>query len=97
VPLIAETGGLNAMFCDTTALREQVVDDVVMSGFRSAGQRCSALRVLFLPHETADDIIEMIKGAMDVLSSATPPTLQPTSARSSTPKRAACSTRTSNA
>jgi RHH-type proline utilization regulon transcriptional repressor/proline dehydrogenase/delta 1-pyrroline-5-carboxylate dehydrogenase len=66
-PLIAETGGLNALFCDTTALKEQVVDDVIMSGFRSAGQRCSALRVLFLPHETADDIIEMIKGAMDVL------------------------------
>ncbi|HPN07371.1 MAG TPA: aldehyde dehydrogenase family protein, partial [Hyphomonadaceae bacterium] len=66
-PLIAETGGLNAMFCDTTALKEQVVDDVIMSGFRSAGQRCSALRILFLPHETADDIVEMIKGAMDVL------------------------------
>ncbi len=66
-PLIAETGGLNAMFCDTTALKEQVVDDVIMSGFRSAGQRCSALRILFLPHETADDTIEMIKGAMEVL------------------------------
>ncbi|OYX49692.1 MAG: bifunctional proline dehydrogenase/L-glutamate gamma-semialdehyde dehydrogenase [Alphaproteobacteria bacterium 32-64-14] len=66
VPLIAETGGLNALFCDTTALREQVVDDVVMSAFRSAGQRCSALRVLFLPHETADDTVEMIKGAMEV-------------------------------
>lgn len=66
-PLIAETGGLNAMFCDTTALREQVVDDVVMSAFRSAGQRCSALRVLFLPHETADETVEMIKGAIDVL------------------------------
>lgn len=66
-PLIAETGGLNAMFVDTTALKEQVVDDVVMSAFRSAGQRCSALRVLLLPHDTADDIIEMLKGAMDVL------------------------------
>ncbi len=66
-PLIAETGGLNALFCDTTALKEQVVDDVVMSAFRSAGQRCSALRVLFLPHETADDIVEMLKGAMEVL------------------------------
>jgi len=66
VPLIAETGGLNALFCDTTALREQVVDDVVMSAFRSAGQRCSALRVLFLPHETAEETIEMIKGAMEV-------------------------------
>jgi RHH-type proline utilization regulon transcriptional repressor/proline dehydrogenase/delta 1-pyrroline-5-carboxylate dehydrogenase len=66
-PLIAETGGLNALFCDTTALKEQVVDDVVMSAFRSAGQRCSALRILFLPHETADETIEMLKGAMDVL------------------------------
>jgi RHH-type proline utilization regulon transcriptional repressor/proline dehydrogenase/delta 1-pyrroline-5-carboxylate dehydrogenase len=71
-PLIAETGGLNAMFCDTTALKEQVVDDVVMSGFRSAGQRCSALRVLFLPHETADEILEMLKGAMQVLSIGDP-------------------------
>ena len=72
VPLIAETGGLNALFCDTTALREQVVDDVVMSAFRSAGQRCSALRVLFLPHETAEETIEMIKGAMDVQVIADP-------------------------
>ncbi len=66
-PLIAETGGLNAMFCDTTALKEQVVDDVIMSAFRSAGQRCSALRILLLPHETADATVEMIKGAMEVL------------------------------
>jgi RHH-type proline utilization regulon transcriptional repressor/proline dehydrogenase/delta 1-pyrroline-5-carboxylate dehydrogenase len=66
-PLIAETGGLNALFCDTTALREQVVDDVVMSAFRSAGQRCSALRLLFLPHETADETLEMITGAMEVM------------------------------
>ncbi|MEP7211296.1 MAG: bifunctional proline dehydrogenase/L-glutamate gamma-semialdehyde dehydrogenase PutA, partial [Alphaproteobacteria bacterium] len=65
--LIAETGGLNAMFCDTTALKEQVVDDVVMSAFRSAGQRCSALRLLVLPHETADDILEMLEGAMAAL------------------------------
>jgi RHH-type proline utilization regulon transcriptional repressor/proline dehydrogenase/delta 1-pyrroline-5-carboxylate dehydrogenase len=72
VPLIAETGGLNALFCDTTALREQVVDDVVMSAFRSAGQRCSALRVLFLPHETAEETIAMIKGAMDVQVIADP-------------------------
>ncbi len=71
-PLIAETGGLNAMFCDTTALKEQVVDDVVMSAFRSAGQRCSALRILFLPHETADDILEMLKGALGVLSMGDP-------------------------
>lgn len=72
VPLIAETGGLNALFCDTTALREQVVDDVVMSAFRSAGQRCSALRVLFLPHETAEETIAMIKGAMEVQIIADP-------------------------
>jgi RHH-type proline utilization regulon transcriptional repressor/proline dehydrogenase/delta 1-pyrroline-5-carboxylate dehydrogenase len=67
VPLIAETGGMNAMFVDTTALAEQVVDDVVASAFRSAGQRCSALRILLLPHETAEAIIEMLKGAMDAL------------------------------
>lgn len=65
--LIAETGGLNAMFVDTTALREQVMDDVVNSAFNAAGQRCSALRLLFLPEETADMIIEGLEGAMDVL------------------------------
>src|SRR5690606_4818618 len=67
IPFIAETGGLNAMFADTTALREQVVDDVVLSAFGSAGQRCSALRILFLPEETADHLIEGIAGAMDQL------------------------------
>ncbi|MGB5078224.1 MAG: L-glutamate gamma-semialdehyde dehydrogenase, partial [Sphingorhabdus sp.] len=67
IPFIAETGGLNAMFLDTSALKEQVVDDVVLSAFGSAGQRCSALRILFVPHECADAIIETIKGAMDVL------------------------------
>ena len=67
VPFIAETGGLNAMFVDTTALREQVVDDVILSAFGSAGQRCSALRLLFLPTDTADLIIEGVKGAMDAL------------------------------
>jgi RHH-type proline utilization regulon transcriptional repressor/proline dehydrogenase/delta 1-pyrroline-5-carboxylate dehydrogenase len=66
-PFIAETGGLNAMFVDTTALREQVIDDVLLSGFGSAGQRCSALRMLFLPHETADALIEGLVGAMDAL------------------------------
>jgi len=70
--LIAETGGLNGMFVDTTALKEQVVDDVVGSAFNAAGQRCSALRVLFLPHETADDIIDGIKGAMDTLNIGDP-------------------------
>jgi len=64
VPLIAETGGQNCMIVDSTALPEQVVDDVVASGFQSAGQRCSALRVLFVQEEIADKVITMIKGAM---------------------------------
>jgi RHH-type proline utilization regulon transcriptional repressor/proline dehydrogenase/delta 1-pyrroline-5-carboxylate dehydrogenase len=67
IPLIAETGGLNGLFVDTTALREQVIDDVVASAFGSAGQRCSALRIAFLPEETADELIEGIAGAMDAL------------------------------
>ena len=67
VPFIAETGGLNAMFVDTTALREQVIDDVISSAFGSAGQRCSALRILFVPRETADQIIDGLAGAMDAL------------------------------
>jgi len=65
LPLIAETGGLNAMFVDTTAQREQLIDDVMLSAFGSAGQRCSALRLLFLPRETAEATIESLKGAMD--------------------------------
>jgi len=72
LPLIAETGGLNAMFVDTTAQREQVIDDVILSAFGSAGQRCSALRLLFLPEETADGLIEGLKGAMDVLTVGDP-------------------------
>ncbi|MEW6576431.1 MAG: aldehyde dehydrogenase family protein, partial [Pseudomonadota bacterium] len=64
VPLIAETGGLNAMFVDSTALSEQVVRDVVISGFQSAGQRCSALRLLLLQEEVAQHTIEMLVGAM---------------------------------
>ena len=67
IPFIAETGGLNAMFVDTTALREQVVDDVINSAFGSAGQRCSALRMLFLPHDSADGIIECLTGALAAL------------------------------
>ena len=63
VPLIAETGGINAMIVDATALPEQVADDVVTSAFRSAGQRCSALRLLFLQEDVADRMIEMIVGA----------------------------------
>jgi RHH-type proline utilization regulon transcriptional repressor/proline dehydrogenase/delta 1-pyrroline-5-carboxylate dehydrogenase len=67
VPFIAETGGLNAMFVDTTALREQVIDDAILSAFGSAGQRCSALRLLIVPDETADALIEGLAGAMDAL------------------------------
>ncbi|WOC17115.1 bifunctional proline dehydrogenase/L-glutamate gamma-semialdehyde dehydrogenase PutA [Pseudochrobactrum sp. MP213Fo] len=63
VPLIAETGGLNAMIVDATALPEQVADDVVMSAFRSAGQRCSALRLLYLQDDVADTMLKMIDGA----------------------------------
>jgi RHH-type proline utilization regulon transcriptional repressor/proline dehydrogenase/delta 1-pyrroline-5-carboxylate dehydrogenase len=63
VPLIAETGGINAMIVDATALPEQVADDVVTSAFRSAGQRCSALRLLFIQDEVADRMIEVIAGA----------------------------------
>ncbi|WP_024577016.1 MULTISPECIES: bifunctional proline dehydrogenase/L-glutamate gamma-semialdehyde dehydrogenase PutA [unclassified Afipia] len=63
VPLIAETGGINAMIVDATALPEQVSDDVVTSAFRSAGQRCSALRLLFVQDDVADRMIEIIAGA----------------------------------
>jgi RHH-type proline utilization regulon transcriptional repressor/proline dehydrogenase/delta 1-pyrroline-5-carboxylate dehydrogenase len=64
IPFIAETGGLNAMFVDTTALKEQVIDDVILSAFGSAGQRCSALRILYAPKEAADALIEGLKGAL---------------------------------
>ncbi len=67
VPLIAETGGINAMIVDSTALPEQVVADVVASAFRSAGQRCSALRLLLVQEEIADGVIAMLGGAMDTL------------------------------
>jgi RHH-type proline utilization regulon transcriptional repressor/proline dehydrogenase/delta 1-pyrroline-5-carboxylate dehydrogenase len=63
VPLIAETGGINAMIVDATALPEQVVDDAVMSAFRSAGQRCSALRLLAVQEDVADRVIDMLVGA----------------------------------
>jgi len=72
VPLIAETGGQNVMFVDSTALLEQVADDVVTSAFKSAGQRCSALRVLYLQDDIADDALEMIKGAMATYSLGDP-------------------------
>ena len=64
IPFIAETGGLNGMFVDTTALKEQVIDDVILSAFGSSGQRCSALRLLYVPHDSADALIEGLKGAL---------------------------------
>lgn len=67
VPLIAETGGQNVMVVDSSALPEQVVQDVMASSFQSAGQRCSALRVLLLQDEVADKTIEMLEGAMQEL------------------------------
>ena len=67
VPFIAETGGINAMIVDSTALPEQVVVDVVTSAFRSAGQRCSALRLLLLQEDIADNTLHMLAGAMDTL------------------------------
>ncbi len=66
-PLIAETGGLNAMIVDSTALPEQAVGDIVMSAFQSAGQRCSALRILYVQEDIADKLSEMLQGAMDEL------------------------------
>ena len=71
VPLIAETGGINAMIVDATALPEQVTDDVVTSAFRSAGQRCSALRLLCVQEDIAASTLEMLIGAMKCLSSLT--------------------------
>jgi RHH-type proline utilization regulon transcriptional repressor/proline dehydrogenase/delta 1-pyrroline-5-carboxylate dehydrogenase len=72
VPLIAETGGINAMIVDATALPEQVTDDVVASAFRSAGQRCSALRLLCLQDDVADRMLEMIAGAARELALGDP-------------------------
>ena len=72
VPLIAETGGINAMVVDATALPEQVADDVTMSAFRSAGQRCSALRLLCVQEDVADRMIEMIAGSARELKLADP-------------------------
>ena len=72
VPLIAETGGINAMVVDSTALPEQVSDAVMQSAFRSAGQRCSALRLLCVHAEIADPVIEMIRGAARELVTGDP-------------------------
>jgi RHH-type proline utilization regulon transcriptional repressor/proline dehydrogenase/delta 1-pyrroline-5-carboxylate dehydrogenase len=72
VPLIAETGGINAMIVDATALPEQVTDDVIASAFRSAGQRCSALRLLCLQDDIADGVIAMVAGAAQELEIGDP-------------------------
>ncbi len=66
-PLIAETGGLNAMIVDSTALPEQAVQSIIESAFQSAGQRCSALRCLYVQEDIADDLLKMLKGAMNAL------------------------------
>ena len=72
IPLVAETGGQNALIVDSSALPEQVVQDVLSSAFDSAGQRCSALRVLFLQEDIADKTIKMLKGAMQELRVGSP-------------------------
>lgn len=71
-PLIAETGGQNAMIADSTALPEQIVDDLITSSFRCAGQRCSAVRVLFLQDDIASRVLDMLKGAMESLQPGLP-------------------------
>lgn len=72
LPLIAETGGLNVMIADSSALPEQLVADVLQSAFNSAGQRCSALRVLFVQEEIAEPVIAMLRGAMAELRCGDP-------------------------
>ncbi len=72
VPFIAETGGINAMIVDATALPEQVTDDAVGSVFRSAGQRCSALRLLCVQEHVADHIFDMVAGAAATLTLGDP-------------------------
>src|SRR4028118_1973171 len=72
IPLIAETGGQNAMIVDSSALPEQVTRDVVASAFQSAGQRCSALRVLFVQDDVADTMLAMSRGAAGAARAAPP-------------------------
>lgn len=71
-PLIAETGGINAMIVDSSALLEQTVDAVISSAFQSAGQRCSALRILCVQEDIADNMIDLLSGAMDALTMGSP-------------------------
>ncbi len=72
IPFIAETGGQNCMIVDSTALPEQVVDDVIASAFQSAGQRCSALRVLFIQEDIADNTLKMLAGAIGSMYAGDP-------------------------
>ncbi len=72
IPFIAETGGLNTMIVDSSALVEQAVDDIITSAFGSTGQRCSALRVLYVQDDIADDLLETLKGAMENLQMGAP-------------------------
>lgn len=72
LPLIAETGGMNAMIVDSSALPEQVVKDVALSAFDSAGQRCSALRILFLQNDIADHVLALLKGHLETLRTGDP-------------------------
>ena len=76
IPFVAETGGQNAMIVDSSALPEQVTRDVISSAFQSAGQRCSALRVLFVQEDVADSMIKMITGAMEALTVGDPSDLE---------------------
>ena len=75
-PLIAETGGLNAMIVDSTALPEQAVRDIITSAFQSAGQRCSALRCLYIQRDIAPELIQLLKGAMNELILGDPANIQ---------------------
>ncbi|TIU54770.1 MAG: aldehyde dehydrogenase family protein, partial [Mesorhizobium sp.] len=70
--LVAETGGLNAMIVDSTALPEQAVRDILASAFQSAGQRCSALRVLYVQKDVEKKMLEMLRGAMEALNLGDP-------------------------
>ena len=76
IPFVAETGGQNAMIVDSSALPEQVTRDVISSAFQSSGQRCSALRVLFVQEDVADQMITMIAGAMEALKVGNPSQLE---------------------
>lgn len=76
VPLIAETGGQNAMIVDSTALPEQVIEDAVMSAFRSAGQRCSAMRIMFVQEDIAGPLIKMLAGAVEELRVGDPSNIE---------------------